>query len=273
MVYYDAAWSFSSSDHLGTPRLTTDVTGAGVARQYWPFGDAVTTQGSLQVLRFAAMEFDAEGGTGTLAADMYYDHARSHVGGLGRFLSPDKLPGSPAVPQSWNRFAYVLNNPIRLIDPTGMYTTNCGGDDKQCSTDATNFERARQESLTRGNASERTAAAAYGDQGADNGVKVRFGDPGDGSDGVTSHGFPTWEGATVRQDETVLIRSGLTGTKLVGAVAHEGSHLLDAQAFISSIHFEGASLVWDFSKNLTSVLSQRFGDKSVGWKSGFDRRF
>ena len=47
----DTAWSFSSSDHLGTPRLTTDVTGAGVARQYWPFGDAVTTR---EVPRFSA---------------------------------------------------------------------------------------------------------------------------------------------------------------------------------------------------------------------------
>src|SRR5919112_5267842 len=26
----------------------------------------------------------------------------------------------PAEPQSWNRYAYVLNNPLRLNDPTGM---------------------------------------------------------------------------------------------------------------------------------------------------------
>jgi len=115
----DQAWSFYSSDHLGTPRLATNVTGAGVARQYWPFGEAVALQGSAQALRFAAMEFDAEGGTGTLAADRYYDHARSHVGGLGRFLTTDILQGEILEPQSWNRYSYARGNPLRYVDPNG----------------------------------------------------------------------------------------------------------------------------------------------------------
>src|SRR6185369_734981 len=96
----DRAWSFYSSDHLGTPRLITDLAGATVAvRKYWPFGEAVAPQSSPQALRFATMEFDAEGGTGVLAGDRYYDHARSHVGGLGRFLSPDRAQGNATEPQ------------------------------------------------------------------------------------------------------------------------------------------------------------------------------
>jgi hypothetical protein len=32
--------------------------------------------------------------------------------------------GRAQKPQSWNRYSYVLNNPLRLIDPTGMIDTD-----------------------------------------------------------------------------------------------------------------------------------------------------
>ena len=40
----------------------------------------------------------------------------------GRFSSSDPLlaSGESGNPQSWNRYAYVLNNPVRLIDPNGL---------------------------------------------------------------------------------------------------------------------------------------------------------
>jgi RHS repeat-associated protein len=115
------AWTFYASDHLGTPRLISDAAGNPVeTRRYWPFGDAVAAQGSFETLRFATMEFDAEGGTGSsLAGDRYYDHSRSHVGGLARFLCPDELQGKPIDPQSWNRYAYSGNNPLIFLDPNG----------------------------------------------------------------------------------------------------------------------------------------------------------
>jgi len=39
---------------------------------------------------------------------------------LRRWLSPDPLAGSVFDPQSLNRYAYVLNNPVNLIDPLGL---------------------------------------------------------------------------------------------------------------------------------------------------------
>ncbi len=41
---------------------------------------------------------------------------------LGRFLSPDPFITSPNNPQNYNRYSYVLNNPMRYTDPSG-YTS------------------------------------------------------------------------------------------------------------------------------------------------------
>ena len=49
----------------------------------------------------------------------------------GRWLAPDPYMGSYDLsnPQSMNRYAYVLNNPLSFIDPTGLdYGFDCGDD-------------------------------------------------------------------------------------------------------------------------------------------------
>lgn len=38
---------------------------------------------------------------------------------LGRFLSPDPMVQAPYNTQNYNRYSYVLNNPLSLVDPTG----------------------------------------------------------------------------------------------------------------------------------------------------------
>ncbi|HMV87751.1 MAG TPA: deaminase [Blastocatellia bacterium] len=40
----------------------------------------------------------------------------------GRFTNPDPLlsSGRKAIPQSWNRYSYVINNPLKYNDPTGQ---------------------------------------------------------------------------------------------------------------------------------------------------------
>jgi RHS repeat-associated protein len=39
---------------------------------------------------------------------------------LGRFLSPDPHIPDPTNPQSYNRYSYVMNNPVSYIDPSGF---------------------------------------------------------------------------------------------------------------------------------------------------------
>lgn len=123
-------------DHLGTPRLITDATGAKVAlHDYFPFGVEQTDfrQEMLErgtdrpePMKFTGHERDFTAGTDTNNRNQLdYMHARYYSPVWGRFLSVD--PGRDwdlRQPQSWNMYAYVRNNPINRIDRTGR----CGED-------------------------------------------------------------------------------------------------------------------------------------------------
>jgi len=52
---------------------------------------------------------------------MYYG-ARYYDATLGRFVSADTVVPNAGNPQSLNRYAYTLNNPVRYTDPTGHFT-------------------------------------------------------------------------------------------------------------------------------------------------------
>jgi hypothetical protein len=47
-------------------------------------------------------------------------HARYFSAHLGRFHSVDPVAAVPSWPQSWNRYSYVLGNPVKYTDPDGM---------------------------------------------------------------------------------------------------------------------------------------------------------
>lgn len=48
-----------------------------------------------------------------------YFGARYDSSAQGRFMSPDTGAAKPEDPQTWNRYAYVTNNPGRYVDPNG----------------------------------------------------------------------------------------------------------------------------------------------------------
>jgi RHS repeat-associated protein len=111
-------------DHLGTPRAITGSGGALISqRSYFGFGREATStaQADGVSLKFTAHQRDQfTGGNTTDYLD--YMHARSYDPNLGRFLSVDPvLDIDKAVrePQRWNRYSYVVNNPMRYVDPDG----------------------------------------------------------------------------------------------------------------------------------------------------------
>jgi len=68
--------------------------------------------------------------------------ARFYSPYLNRFIQPDTIIPELSVPQSWNRFSYVTNNPLRFTDPTGHMQASdqyedsdgkCTSGDKGCN--------------------------------------------------------------------------------------------------------------------------------------------
>jgi RHS repeat-associated protein len=51
---------------------------------------------------------------------LYNYKARFYSTVTGRFVSADPIVGSPRNPQSWNAYSYVRNNPLRLVEPSGL---------------------------------------------------------------------------------------------------------------------------------------------------------
>lgn len=104
--------TYEHRDHL-SPRLFTDASGNDVGEQgTYPFGESWYNNSSTSHWVFTAYERDQESGNDYALAREYESSAR--------FLSPDPLDGVVGDPQSWNRYAYVENDPINITDPSGQ---------------------------------------------------------------------------------------------------------------------------------------------------------
>ena len=111
-------------DHLGSASVITDSTGTVVGEQrYYPYGETRFTSGTLYTDKLFTGQRD-------VGLGIYHYGARFYSPKLGRFLSPDSIVPGAANPQAFNRYSYVLGNPLKYIDPTGHY---CVGDDEDCA--------------------------------------------------------------------------------------------------------------------------------------------
>ncbi len=115
--------SYYVKDHLGSVRATVSQYGSvREARDYYPFGlempGRVWVSGSETREGFTGHELDVETGH-------YYAGARYYMPALGRWTTTDPM-NEYASP-----YIYVGNNPISLVDPTGMYSDDGWLDQQQ----------------------------------------------------------------------------------------------------------------------------------------------
>jgi RHS repeat-associated protein len=117
-------------DHLGSTSLLTDESGeqAGGTIRYYPYGRyrVAPTTGDITDRGFTGHKHNNY----IKLVDMkarWYDQA------IGRFISPDTIVPDPANPQSFNRFSYVNNNPIRFVDPSGRCLIESHESSSECT--------------------------------------------------------------------------------------------------------------------------------------------
>jgi RHS repeat-associated protein len=105
--------SYLHHDHLGSVRAVTNSAGGFVDRtDYRPYGEQLGFAAVTESKGYIGERHDDETGLMYLNA-RYYDPI------VGRFIQPDPLdPALPGV--GVNRYAYALNNPIMMLDPSGL---------------------------------------------------------------------------------------------------------------------------------------------------------
>ena len=115
-------------DHLGSASVVTDASGNIVGEnRYYPFGETRLSTGSILTDKLYTGQREMAG------LGIYHYQARFYSPKLGRFLSADTIVPSYANPQNLNRYGYVLNNPLRYIDPTGHDSVCAGSNaDPEC---------------------------------------------------------------------------------------------------------------------------------------------
>jgi len=108
-------------DHLGSVDALSTDSGSVQHLKYDPFGqriDPLTPTLPAQAPAdltdgFTGQQHDDELGLINMQGRIYDPI-------VGRFLSADPLVGSPFTSQGFNRYSYVLNRPLSLVDPTGF---------------------------------------------------------------------------------------------------------------------------------------------------------
>ncbi len=128
---------YRHSDHLGSSRLATTPSRTkyyDVA--YAPYGEDYNGSGTTPDLAFTDENQDTvKGGSSSWSSNLYDFMLREYRTAHGRWTQPDPAGQGavdPTNPQTWNRYAYVLNNPMAMVDLLGDDGCYDGSDDPSC---------------------------------------------------------------------------------------------------------------------------------------------
>jgi RHS repeat-associated protein len=106
--------AYLHADRLGTPTVVTGPTGNVLeSHTFTPFGSTSSSLTGAAKTGFTGHAHDDELGLINMRGRIYDPT-------LSRFLTADPYVTAPYSTQGWNRYAYVLNNPLRFTDPSGF---------------------------------------------------------------------------------------------------------------------------------------------------------
>jgi RHS repeat-associated protein len=80
---------------------------------YLPFGEILSIDSGISTHKFTGDERDPE-------TSLDHTWFRQYSSQFGRWTSPDRHRGKLLNPQSLNRYTYVGNNPMNMVDPSGL---------------------------------------------------------------------------------------------------------------------------------------------------------
>jgi len=109
--------TYYHNDHLGSPVAATNEQGALLWRAHFrPYGERQENpkDAAYGSVGYTGHIQDADSG-------MVYAGARYYDPLIGRFMAIDPVGAVASMPGSFNRYAYVQNNPYRFIDPNGEW--------------------------------------------------------------------------------------------------------------------------------------------------------
>ncbi|HEX8560407.1 MAG TPA: RHS repeat-associated core domain-containing protein, partial [Pyrinomonadaceae bacterium] len=145
---------YLTQDPLGSTRVLTDAQGnahsgggaAGARHDYLPFGEEIgASTGGRATIQGYSQADDTRQKWHTLERDdetgLDFAQARYYSSAQGRFTGVDPLmaSGRASAPQTWNRYSYGYNNPLRFTDPNGMLAGDFYNQDgKRLGTDGVN---------------------------------------------------------------------------------------------------------------------------------------
>jgi RHS repeat-associated protein len=131
----DPTTKWTVTDQLGSPRILVNSLGEVVARRdFMPFGEEIFPDGAHRTTnlnynfgdnirqKFTGYQKDEE-------TQLDFAEARMYQNLHGRFTAVDPLlaSGKSANPQTFNRYVYVINNPLIYTDPTGLQVASQTG--------------------------------------------------------------------------------------------------------------------------------------------------
>jgi RHS repeat-associated protein len=123
---------YMHSDHLGSNSVMSYGQGHGNVGtavpnsrgRYFPYGGwRVTPTAGLTDQGYTGHKHNNLGSTAD-DLGLIFMNARYYLPSAGRFISADTIVPDPTNPQQFNRYTYVLNNPLRFRDATGRCAGN-----------------------------------------------------------------------------------------------------------------------------------------------------